>query len=194
MVGWPAQSSKQQAVSWETPKVNRAKTGKGPSKSWGLSEGYRSISREEGHSSNQHPPWFPNFPLYDLTGLQRRQGLSVMLPLNFREKFKTAKPCLDQNCRQTCLVSSLDFERSWSPALVGDVSQMYLELALTTEDRPLLRFLRRDLHQRKGARSLRILKICVWGLLLYVLCTVYKAEACRWQQRRVPSPSGGSKE
>lgn len=121
----------------------------------------------------------PNFPLYDLTGLQRRQGLSVMLPLNFREKFKTAKPCLDQNCRQTCLVSSLDFERNWSPALVGDVSQMYLELALTTEDRPLLRFLRRDLHQRKGARSLRILKICVWGLLLYLLCTVYKAEACR---------------
>jgi len=76
---------------------------------------------------------------------------------------------------QTDMFSILVRFRKELVALVGDVSQMYLELALTTEDRPLLRFLWRDFIREKGARSLRILKICIWGLLLYLLCTVYKA-------------------
>ena len=54
---------------------------------------------------------------------------------------------------QTDMFSILVRFRKELVTLVGDVSQMYLELALTTEDRPLLRFLRRDLHQRKRSQK-----------------------------------------
>ena len=49
MAGWMTQSPQEQAVSWEMPKINRAKTGKGPSNNRGLSEGLKKISGEEVH-------------------------------------------------------------------------------------------------------------------------------------------------
>ena len=61
-------------------------------------------------------------------------------------------------------------------ALVGDVSQMYHQLALTLEDRPLHRLEKYGSEQE--ARSLRILEIRVWRVLLSFLCAVCVAETC----------------
>lgn len=48
-------------------------------------------------------------------------------------------------------------------ALVGDVSKMYHRFALTPEDRPLHRFLQKDLDQRKEPEVYKFIDICVWG-------------------------------
>ena len=63
-------------------------------------------------------------------------------------------------------------------ALVGDVSQMYHQLVLTLEDRPLHRFQWRNLHQSKEAEVSEILEIRVWRVLLSFLCPVCMAETC----------------
>lgn len=64
---------------------------------------------------------------------------------------------------QTDMLSILVRFRKELVALVGDVSQMYLELALTTEDRPLLRFLRRDVHQKKEPEVYEFLRYVFGG-------------------------------
>ena len=63
-------------------------------------------------------------------------------------------------------------------ALVGDVSQMYHQLVLPLEDRPLHRFLWRNLDQSKEPEVYEFLQIRVWRVLLSFLCAVCMAETC----------------
>lgn len=84
-----------------------AKTERKLVKDPGIEDAYQKVVEEyleKYCQMNMHKPQngcFPTFLFCDLTGIRRRQELSFMPRLNFGGRVKTAKHCLDQNCRQT---------------------------------------------------------------------------------------------
>ena len=159
----------------------------------------KNIWRSIAKWTHMHKPQngcFPTFLFCDLTGIRRRQELSFMPPQNFGGRVKTAKHCLDQKLQTDKLSILVRFLKKLV-ALVGDVSQMYHQLALTPEDRKQRRCLWRDLDQSKEPEVWEFLRYVFGGgggLLLTILCTVCMAEACRWPQSRVLSLSWSGKE
>ena len=73
-------------------------------------------------------------------------------------------------------------------ALVGDNSQMYHQLVLLQEDRPMYRFLWRNMKINKELVVYEFLR--VWWMLLPFLCLICLAVARRIPSRYLPSSSG----
>lgn len=122
----------------------------------------KNIWRSIAKWTHMHKPQngcFPTFLFCYLTGIRRRQELSFMPPQNFGGRVKTAKHCLDQKLQTDKLSILVRFLKKFV-ALLGNVSQMYHQLALTPEDRKPRRCLWRDLDQSKEPD--------VWEFLRYV--------------------------
>ena len=66
--------------------------------------------------------------------------------------------------------------RKETVALAGDISQMYHQLVLREEDRPLHRFCMEELRSIQRARSIQISEIRFRRMLLSFPCTIYLAE------------------
>lgn len=69
-----------------------------------------------------------------------------------------------------------------------DLSQMFRQLVLREENRPLHPFLLRDLDSSKEP-EVRVPKICVWRLLSSFLYTIYLVETCIRSQGWIPFSS-----
>ena len=104
---------------------------------------------------------------------EKDRGSCLMRQLRFRERVLTVNEALLGPKLQENMFSIP--VRFWKElvALVGDISQMYHQLALTLEDRPLHRFLWRNLDQSKEPNFKNSCDTCSEGVIVLFVRSMY---------------------